>query len=162
MFKTAIAASVLLVGLAACGNNAMPDSENERPSTPVEKTSLQNEDETPALKVSSTPLGKIVVDGEGRTVYTYADDDQGAAKSTCKDACLKAWPPVPAPSKPDTDDLSGDLGVTKDAEGNDQLTYNGWPLYYYDEDEKPGDTKGQGVKDEWWVLDPSGEKVQTK
>ncbi|HUQ00749.1 MAG TPA: hypothetical protein VM093_09860 [Aeromicrobium sp.] len=162
MFKTAIAASLLTLGLAACGNNTAPDTNNERPSAPVEKTSMQDEHQRPALKVASTSLGKIVVDGKGRTVYTYADDDQGGAKSTCKDACLDAWPPVPAPAKPDVDDLSGDVGVAKDANGDSQLTYNGWPLYYYAGDQKAGDTMGQGMKDEWWVLDPSGEKVRTK
>jgi len=162
MFKEAIAAALLTVGLAACGNNATPNTNHERPKTPAEKTSMQNEDKTPSLRVRSTELGKIVVDGKGRTVYTYADDDQGAATSACKDACLMAWPPVPATAKPDVDDLSGDVGVAKDANGDGQLTYNGCPLYYFRGDLKPGDTRGQGTKGEWWVLDPSGTKVKTK
>jgi len=161
MFKLAIAASLLSLGLTACGNSS-PNTSKHRPSVPVEKTSMRDENKTPALKVKSTSLGKIVVDGKGRTVYTYADDDQGGAKSTCDDACLKVWPAVPAPAKPDVDDLSGDVGVTKDASGGHQLTYNGWPLYYFSQDQKPGDTNGQGVKGEWSVLDPSGEKVRTK
>jgi predicted lipoprotein with Yx(FWY)xxD motif len=161
MFKTAIAASLLTIGLAACGSGTS-NSDNSRPKMPVEKTSLQEEDQRPALDVRSTALGKIVVDGKGRTVYAYADDDQGAARSECKDECLTAWPAVPAPAKPDVDHLSGDVGVTTDANGDRQLTYNGWPLYYFGGDSKPGDTQGQGAKDEWWVLNPSGEKVRTK
>jgi predicted lipoprotein with Yx(FWY)xxD motif len=161
MFKLAIAAALLSAGLAACGNNNQ-HTQNQGQPTPAETTTMQHENKAPSLQVRSTSLGKIVVDGQGHTVYTYADDKQGAAKSECKDACLAAWPAVAAPAKPDVDDLSGDVGVTKDANGHPQLTYNGWPLYHFRGDLKAGDTNGQGMKGEWYVLNPAGEKVKAK
>jgi len=40
-----------------------------------------------------------------------------------------------------------------------QVTYNGWPLYYFAPDETPGDTLGQGVGDVWFVVSPAGKAV---
>jgi predicted lipoprotein with Yx(FWY)xxD motif len=160
MFKLSLAALLLALGLTGCGNTQTNDK--DMPSLAPEKTSAMDEGKTPALELRNTGLGEIIVDGKGRTVYTYEDDKQGTAKSSCKGACLKAWPAVPAPAKPDLDDLSGDAGVTKSADGDKQLTYNGWPLYYFAGDQKPGDTKGQGMEGEWYVLDKNGEKIETK
>src|SRR5438093_1622504 len=39
-------------------------------------------------------LGKVVVDGSGRTVYVFDNDIQG--KSNCDGDCAAKWPPVPA------------------------------------------------------------------
>ena len=35
-----------------------------------------------------------------------------------------------------------------------QVTYNDIPLYYFQADEKAGDTKGQAVGGVWWVVAP--------
>jgi predicted lipoprotein with Yx(FWY)xxD motif len=43
-----------------------------------------------------------------------------------------------------------------------QVTYNGWPLYYFAPDEQPGDTKGHevdGFGAEWYVVTPEGEPL---
>jgi predicted lipoprotein with Yx(FWY)xxD motif len=37
-----------------------------------------------------------------------------------------------------------------------QLSYNGYPLYYYTYDTAPGDMKGQNVGHVWYVIAPSG------
>jgi predicted lipoprotein with Yx(FWY)xxD motif len=154
---------LLAVGLTACANSQKSDDNDAaQPAAPTTTSSKADEDRKPALKVAKTEHGETIVDGDGRTVYAYADDEQGAAKSTCKGACLAAWPPVPAPKKIDIDDLSGDAGVTKTADGKRQLTYNGWPLYYYAQDTKAGDANGQGLKDEWFVLDEAGEMVKSE
>ena len=41
-----------------------------------------------------------------------------------------------------------------------QVTYNGWPLYYYIKDEQAGDTVGQQVGDVWYVISPAGEEIE--
>src|SRR5258708_21038578 len=38
-----------------------------------------------------TPLGQILVDGSGRTLYLFEADSTKAA--TCSGACAQAWPP---------------------------------------------------------------------
>lgn len=48
----------------------------------------------------------------------------------------------------------GGLGVISRADGTSQITYNGWPLYYWVKDAKPGDTTGQNVGNVWFVADP--------
>ena len=55
----------------------------------------------------------------------------------------------------------GRIGAAARADGSDQVTYNGWPLYYYAADEKPGDTKGQDVGGVWFVVTTDGGAVYT-
>jgi hypothetical protein len=46
-----------------------------------------------------------------------------------------------------------------------QVTYNGKPLYYYEKDSSPGDTKGEGAKQygaEWYLVSPGGGKQEGK
>ena len=49
------------------------------------------------------------------------------------------------------------LGTTTRKDGTMQVTYNGWPLYYYVKDPKPGDVTGQDVGEVWYVLSAKGE-----
>ena len=41
-----------------------------------------------------------------------------------------------------------------------QVTYNGWPLYFYAGDTAPGDTNGQGQGGVWYVVDPTGNPIE--
>ena len=47
------------------------------------------------------------------------------------------------------------LGTITRSDGTMQVTYNGWPLYYWAQDKAPGDTTGQGVNKVWWVSTPT-------
>lgn len=40
-----------------------------------------------------------------------------------------------------------------------QVTYNGWPLYYFARDKQAGDTTGQGVGQVWYVVSPQGDQI---
>ena len=51
------------------------------------------------------------------------------------------------------------LGTTTREDGSSQVTYNGWPLYYFAPDDKPGDAKGQYVGDVWFAVSTLGEAV---
>jgi predicted lipoprotein with Yx(FWY)xxD motif len=51
------------------------------------------------------------------------------------------------------------LGTTSRKDGSMQVTYNGWPLYYYVGDKAAGDTKGQNVQGTWFVINPAGSSV---
>jgi predicted lipoprotein with Yx(FWY)xxD motif len=60
--------------------------------------------------------------------------------------------------------MSADLGTITRPDGTTQVTYKGHPLYLYSKDKDDGDTYGQAIKSfgaDWYVLAPSGTKVDT-
>jgi predicted lipoprotein with Yx(FWY)xxD motif len=91
-------------------------------------------------------LGRtVLVNLGGLTLYSLSAETHG--KLICKGACLKDWHPlvVAAGVKP-TGPVR--LGTIKRPDnGKRQVTFEGRPLYTFDEDTKPGDLKGQGIKD---------------
>ena len=91
--------------------------------------------------------GKAFVDSRGMTLYTYAEDEDN--KSTCNADCAKNWPPLMA-DKGAADD--GDWTVISRDDGSLQWAYMGSPLYTYKADKKPGDTSGDGKKDNAWQV----------
>jgi predicted lipoprotein with Yx(FWY)xxD motif len=105
-------------------------------------------------------LGRILVDGGGRTLYMYAPDHQG--RSTCYAVCARQWPPLllpPGVRRP----VAGRginaalLGTVTRTGGAVQVTYNRWPLYLYQADVQPGQATGQAADmGLWYVLSPSG------
>ena len=110
------------------------------------------------VKTSGHPdLGTLLVDASGRTLYLLTDD--GRDSSTCTRGCALAWPPVRTVGSPSpAEGVDADrLGVIPREDGSSQVTYNGWPLYYFAPDERPGDAMGHFVSDVWYVVTPSGE-----
>jgi predicted lipoprotein with Yx(FWY)xxD motif len=54
------------------------------------------------------------------------------------------------------------ISTSPRADGTTQVTFNGHPLYYYDDDHGPGTTEGQGESAfgaKWYVLTPAGLKI---
>ena len=154
--KLATAMAVLAIAFTGCG-----DGEPEAAPTPVEEAAPTGAAPTDAtLQVVDSELGEILADGEGRTVYVFLRDEAG--RSNCTDACAETWPPL----DPDGDPVAGE-GVDADSvgtitrdDGATQVTYHDRPLYHYTPDSSPGDTNGQGVGDNWFVVSSDGEPVQ--
>src|SRR5216117_3096977 len=114
------------------------------------------------LNIAKSPLGRILVDSKGTTLYDFPPDK--GTTSVCYGACAALWPPLITKGKP----LAGPgvrtslLGTTKRKDGKLEVTYNGHPLYYFVSDRKPGQTTGQGVNQfggPWWVLSPAGKEI---
>lgn len=110
------------------------------------------------IATSETVQGTVLVDTDGHTLYLFTKDSPG--KSTCVDKCLEEWPILEGKASAGGNVDAKLLGTTKRPDGKVQATYNGWPLYYYHEDSKPGDVRGQAVGGVWWVVDPKGEPVR--
>lgn len=114
------------------------------------------------VSVANNPTyGKIIVDGNGMTLYMYPNDTRNPSVSNCYDACAQRWPPLylDASGKVDLKDSGLDpkmFGTITRKDNTQQVTFNGWPLYYWANDKKPGDTLGFGVGDIWWVMTPDG------
>ena len=104
---------------------------------------------------SSEPLGTFLVDGEGMTLYRFADDDPGSGTSVCYDTCAERWPVFFTADirVPDGLELTDFQGFVRE-DGVIQTTYKGWPLYRYFEDKLPGDVRGHGLGDVWFVVSP--------
>jgi predicted lipoprotein with Yx(FWY)xxD motif len=117
---------------------------------------------TATVTSSSSPLGPILVDGTGHTLYAYVPDGAGGVP-TCVGDCAKAWPPVTGtylgvsntvPVQPHEFKLVLIPGtVTK------QLVVNGHPLYRFSGDGLAGEIKGQGLDHQWYVVGIDGQPI---
>jgi predicted lipoprotein with Yx(FWY)xxD motif len=144
----------LLVASAACATAAMIASALALAGGAVAGQTTVN--------VGQTPLGRILVDRNGRTLYDFPAD-KGTA-SVCYGACAALWPPLTTKTKPEAGRgvRTSLLGTTKRSDGKLEVTYNGHPLYYYVADTKRGQTSGQGLNQfgaPWWVLTPGGKEI---
>jgi predicted lipoprotein with Yx(FWY)xxD motif len=109
--------------------------------------------------VGKTNLGTILIDSQGRTLYLFKADS--GTQSACSGGCATAWPPLLASGTPTagTGLTASKLGTITRSAGNQQVTYNGHPLYMFVKDTKAGQTNGQGVTAfgaAWFALTPSG------
>jgi predicted lipoprotein with Yx(FWY)xxD motif len=159
-------AALAAVALAACSSSSKTSSDTT-PQTTAAPTAATQAPTTVAaggggtaaitVAIADSKLGKILVDGNGMTLYVDENDKPG--KPACTGACLQAWPPVPAP-----DTFTGGPGVSGKlysdvtlADGTHQLAVNGSPLYTWMGDKKPGDVTGQGVNG-FYVVMANGKK----
>jgi predicted lipoprotein with Yx(FWY)xxD motif len=113
------------------------------------------------IDVATTPLGKILVDARGITLYDFKRDK--GTTSVCYGACAALWPPLITNAKPvaERGARASLLGTTKRKDGKLQVTYGGHPLYYFVTDRKPDQTTGQGVNQfggPWWVISAAGKE----
>ncbi len=105
---------------------------------------------------SKEGVGEYLVDQDGITLYYFANDVPESEASSCGDTCIQYWPPfhtgqIIIPGK-----LSSfDFDTIYWEDGTAQTTYKGWPLYYYTNDYNPGDVRGQGINDVWFVAGPT-------
>jgi predicted lipoprotein with Yx(FWY)xxD motif len=112
--------------------------------------------------------GEYLIDHQGRALYLFEADTRGQgdqeAVSNCYDDCATAWPPLLTEGTPETHDAarSDFLGTIERKDGGMQVTYGGWPLYYYAADVLEGHTRGHDIEHsgaEWYLVTPEGEKA---
>jgi predicted lipoprotein with Yx(FWY)xxD motif len=107
------------------------------------------------VKTASSPLGTILVDSQGKTLYYFANDVPASGTSSCNGQCAVVWPVFSSDTIKVSSPLDqADFGTITRTDGTKQTTYHGWPLYYYQADTKPGDVKGENVLDVWFVIKP--------
>ena len=110
------------------------------------------------VTVADTPLGKILADDQGHTLYVFTKDSGGT--SACFDACAEAWPPSAVTGTPTAaTGVSATLGTITRPDGTTQLTVNSQPLYRFAADAAAGDTTGQGSGGVWWVVAADGTPI---
>jgi predicted lipoprotein with Yx(FWY)xxD motif len=152
-------AGVGLFAVAACSGNAPG---NAPVSAPVPQ---EQAPQGPGVTLAASqldPLGKIVTDSKGFTLYRFDKDTAKPAVSNCDAKCAEQWPPalVEGPEVTVTGVDTKMIGTVKRKDGTKQLTLNGWPLYRYAKDTGAGEANGQGVGGTWFAATPEGKKAQ--
>jgi predicted lipoprotein with Yx(FWY)xxD motif/plastocyanin len=152
--------------VATQASNTPTPSATRPANTPVATSTPQaTATPVPGAAVSTAAhaqLGPVLTDGEGRVLYLFTRDERN--KSNCYDACAQTWPPLLTQGAPVAEGdgvTAARLGTTARTDGGMQVTYNGWPLYYYDQDAAAGDANGQARGGVWFVVSTYGGPIQT-
>lgn len=152
------------LALAACGHAGATRA------APASSTARHDRAAAPAYAVTTRSvagLGTILVDGRGRTLYLFVPD-RDSGRSRCYSLCANQWPPFVLPKGVTKPVAVGGakaslLGTTRRRDGSLQVTYAGWPLYWFVYDAKPGEATGEGLDSLgglWYVLDPLGAEIR--
>jgi predicted lipoprotein with Yx(FWY)xxD motif len=145
---SAAGASVLVAVVAGCGSSsssavapAAAGSSSAASSTSASSAPAASGSAS-SLQTKSTSIGTVLVAPSGKTVYELVG--ASAADTMCSASCLAVWPAVTA--------------------NGTQVVVNGHPAFTFVADSAAGQTKGQGVTDQWgkWLaLDASGNPITT-
>lgn len=105
---------------------------------------------SPSIEQNTTNLGEVYTDKDGMTLYTFNKDT--ANTSNCNDGCAAKWPPLLA----NNDALAeGRFSIITRADNSKQWALDSWPLYRWINDNVSGDTTGEGIKNVWFVAQPT-------
>src|SRR5262245_30849155 len=128
-------AALLAATLVACGSNDNSDS-----------SGASSAGSGPGLVSVSdvSGVGNALVDSSGMTLYFADQESNGTIK--CMDACLGIWTPAQASGKL-PNDIKGLDVITRDDNGEKQLTFDGAPLYTFTLDRGPGQANGNDFTD---------------
>jgi len=118
-----------------------------------------------SLALADSTLGKIVVDGAGKTLYMFTPDEDAGGKPTCYDQCAASWPALKADDAASVTAGTGldasKISVVARTDGGSQVKYGEYPLYYYGADTAAGQTGGQGKAGKWYVVGADGEPIKS-
>ena len=167
-------AFVLAIAAAGCSSAAAtPAPATPAPATPAPATAAPGSAApasaapAPAVVITSgnaveaKPVGSIgtvlVAGNNGMTLYTFAKDTADSGKSACAvGGCLTKWPALTVANAAlavGGSGVTGKLGtITRDDNGQIQVTYKGLPLYFFSGDKAPGDSNG--VYTNWAAVAP--------
>lgn len=103
------------------------------------------------------------VNDQGRALYTFNNDSKDVNNFTASDFSNDGvWPVFTRSLEAIPSSLSADDFGTIDVFGRSQITYKGWPLYYFGQDTERGETKGVSVPNPgvWPVVNRNIEAAQ--
>jgi predicted lipoprotein with Yx(FWY)xxD motif len=153
----AVAVSSLL---AACGSSS---SSTSSPSAAASAPSGGAATAVVKLAAVSSLGAPVLVDAQGLTLYHLSGEQNG--KWICTSAaCVQVWHPLKAPAGGAPSGSVGSLATIKRPDGAMQVTFKGLPLYTFVGDTKPGEAKGQGIKDVgvWTAVTANGSAASSK
>ncbi|MGG0654998.1 hypothetical protein [Rummeliibacillus pycnus] len=139
--------------LAACGTN----EEKKVETSQTNQTQTKQEPAVSLQLLKNDKVGDYLADSEGKTLYYFTKDQAG--KSNCSGDCLANWPAFNQEdfAVPEGFDKKDFGTITRADNSEKQVTYKGYPLYYFAKDQQKGDVNGQGVKDVWYIVNSKTE-----
>ena len=110
------------------------------------------------VTTGESPFGRMLFDDRGQAIYLFEPESEG--RPACYGECETAWPPVLTEGRPVArGGLRQDmLDVVERRDGSRQVTYGGWPLYFYAH-EDPGEVLCHDVVLNgglWLAIGPDG------
>lgn len=151
------------VAIGACASDDEDGVEIE--SEPSTEAATERANRAPPATATTTRLtlvtsanGAYLAAGE-RPLYLFTADTR-AVSSACLNDCASAWPPLihPVVAGPGVD--STVISAINRPEGSRQVTYDGWPLYVYVQDDGLGEPAGEGIESfggVWHLVGADGE-----
>ncbi|WP_163102515.1 hypothetical protein [Peribacillus alkalitolerans] len=138
----------IIFALAACGKSTVEKTETDQ----TEQAQTEQAPADSLQLLENEKAKEYLADPQGRALYYFKKDEVG--KSNCSGDCLANWPAFTQ------EDFAVQEGfdkkdfdtITREDNGEKQVTYKGFPLYYFAKDQQVGDVNGQGVKDVWFVV----------
>ena len=164
-----VVAIVAITALAFSGSRPQSNSSTTAPAggystssvAPTVSTTAGNATKNSTVQANSTSNKYDFIVGHSTTVGNYLENSTGFAlylltadspynSSACTAECATYWPPYTLAGS--VSSLSAQTGINASAfgtitrsGGSKQLTYDGWPLYYYVGDSAAGQTNGEGI-----------------
>jgi predicted lipoprotein with Yx(FWY)xxD motif len=135
------AAGIGILALAGCGSGSSNSPSSQSDPAGSGTTTVQTR------TVAGHP--DVLTDSNGRTLYT-SDQETGAKALCISSACNAIWLPltVPAGQGPTGPaQTATDLSTLMRPDGTTQVTFKSMPLYTFSFDHSPGQTGGDGQKD---------------
>lgn len=149
--------SIIFV-LAACGKSTEEKTETDQPDqAQTEQTKSEQAPADSLQLLKNDKVGEYLADSQGKTLYYFKKDEAG--KSNCNGDCIATWPAFTQEDfgVPEGFDKKDFGTITRADDGKKQVTYKGFPLYYFAKDQQKGDVNGQGVKDVWFIVNSKTE-----
>jgi predicted lipoprotein with Yx(FWY)xxD motif len=151
MGHTSILTTTQTTTATAGGVQSSTQSVSQASST----TSIAGATGLPIVIDYNSTLGFYLSNSSGWTLYLFTKDTQNSGASSCYGQCQTFWPPFYASSSglvlPFGVNASN-FGTITRTDGTKQVTYEGWPLYYFGGDKAAGQTNGQNKQGTWFVV----------
>jgi predicted lipoprotein with Yx(FWY)xxD motif len=99
------------------------------------------------LSAVGAQAAEMLTAKDGMTLYVFDKDKDGM--SSCYDKCAVMWPPYLGKKG---EEMMKDWTLVKRTDGTMQWAYDGKPVYFFKDDKKKGDAKGDGLGKVWHVV----------
>jgi predicted lipoprotein with Yx(FWY)xxD motif len=144
-------------GATATAKATPHKSVGPQPSGPSDERSIPPVGTT-VIIVQKSAIGYVMAEANHAVLYTY-DKDKAGKPPTCTGSCAATWlPATGTPQAGPADHFSGQFALVKRADGTEQITYEGKPLYTL-KGAKPLLTTGNGQGGVWHVIKLSASNI---